>query len=115
MTASSRARPFDIWLAYLRFADRPQTGKVRPVLVVAVKEDLIAVAKATSRPPASNSGDVGIAGWRQAGLNVPSTVRCSQVFELAPGDLLRGDPIGRLPAAEIDQVALQLVALGYFE
>ena len=114
MTTSDQPRPSDIWLAYLHFADRPQTGKVRPVLVVAVKDDVIAVAKLTSRPPEPGLGDVGIVGWQQAGLNVPSTVRCSQVFELDRADLLRGAPIGSLPAAEMDQVSQQMAYLGLF-
>jgi hypothetical protein len=85
------------------------------VLVVAVREDVIIVAKVTSRPPAADSGDVSITAWQQAGLNVPSTVRCSQVFELGPGDLLRGAPIGRLRADDRDLVVRQMVALGLFD
>jgi hypothetical protein len=80
MTASDQARPFDVWLVYLRFADRPQAGKVRPVVVVGARQGVIAVAKVTSKPHLPGTGDVPIAAWRHAGLNVPSTVRCSQVF-----------------------------------
>jgi len=50
MTGSDPVQVFDIWLVYLHFTDHPQTGKVRPVLVVGVDEDTIAAAKITSKP-----------------------------------------------------------------
>ena len=41
----------DIWLAYVEFADYPGIGKVRPVVVVDVREDacVVLAAKATSK------------------------------------------------------------------
>ena len=41
----------DIWLAYVEFADYPEVGKVRPVIVVDVREDacVVLAAKVTSK------------------------------------------------------------------
>lgn len=115
MTASKQARPFDIWLVYLHFTDHPQTGKVRPVLVVGVKEALIKVAKITSKPPQLDTSDVAITQWQQAGLNVPSTVRLSLDFEINPSELLRDGPIGHLQPFDVSQITQMMVSLGRFQ
>jgi len=115
MTNSDQVQPFDIWLVYLHFIDNPQTGKVRPVLVVGIRKDVIAVAKITSKPPQPNTGDVPITQWQQAGLNVPSTVRCSQIFEIGSKELLRDAPLGVLQPLDITRVMQEMITLGYFQ
>ena len=115
MMSSSQAHPFDVWLVYLHFMDHPETGKVRPVLVVATKKDVIAVAKITSKPPAPHAGDISITRWQEAGLNVPSTVRCSQLFEISPEELLRDKPLGILQPFDIEQIIQAMVELGFFQ
>ena len=116
MTASKQAELFDVWLVYLHFIDYPETGKVRPVLVVGKSDvDTFAVAKITSKPPQPGTGDIAIAQWQQAGLNVPSTVRCSQVFEIGIDELLRDKPIGALQPYDVDQVLKKMVRLGYYQ
>ncbi|MCL2679983.1 MAG: type II toxin-antitoxin system PemK/MazF family toxin [Coriobacteriia bacterium] len=114
MTSSSHVQAFDIWLVYLHFSDRPKTGKVRPVLVVNSTENRIAVAKITSKPPVPHTGDVPIVQWQQAGLNVPSTVRCSQIFEINAAELLRDAPIGTLQTDDAVQIIQAMTMLGYF-
>jgi len=113
MTNSNQPQLFDIWLVYLRFIDHPNTGKVRPVLVVGISDDVIAVVKITSRPPEPDTGDVPIVQWQQAGLNTPSTVRCSQVFEISFDELLRDMPVGFLQPLDMDGVTQSLTKLGY--
>jgi len=115
MTTSSQVQLFDIWLVYLHFIDRPQVGKVRPVLVVGIREDIVAVAKITSKISIPDSTDIPITQWQQAGLNVPSTVKCSQVFEVALDELLRDRPIGVLQSFDAAQVSEALTALNYFQ
>ena len=41
----------DIWLAYVEFSDHPGVGKVRPVVVVDVRQDacVVLAAKVTSK------------------------------------------------------------------
>jgi mRNA-degrading endonuclease toxin of MazEF toxin-antitoxin module len=116
MTASEAAQRFDIWLVYLYFTDHPDTGKVRPVLVVDSAEGHIAVAKITSSSPREGFiGEYAISQWQESGLNVPSTVRCSQVFEIAGAELLREAPIGRLQPNDIDGVTNALIAAGFYK
>jgi hypothetical protein len=115
MTSSRAATRFDIWLVYLYFLDHPNTGKVRPVLIVDASDKRIAVAKITSQPPRVDSvGEYAISQWQEAGLNVPSTVRCSQVFEIENTELLRSAPIGRLASGDIEWVTSALVAAGFY-
>jgi hypothetical protein len=115
MPTSEQVRPFDIWLVYLHFIDHPHTGKVRPVLVVGTGNSSLAVAKITSKPPLPGVGDIPIALWQKAGLKAPSTVRCSQVFEIAHDELLRDAPLGRLQPYDIARTAQALTVLGYFQ
>jgi mRNA-degrading endonuclease toxin of MazEF toxin-antitoxin module len=116
MTTSKQALRFDIWLVYLHFTDNPKIGKVRPVLVVDVSEESIFVAKITSQAPRIGFiGEYVIKQWREAGLNVVSTIRCSQIFEIAESELLRDAPIGQLQQADIDDVSEVLKAMGYYK
>jgi len=115
MTSSDQVHLFDIWLVYLYFTDRPKVGKVRPVLVIGTKDGIVAVAKITSKTPVPNTGDIPIIQWREAGLNVPSTVRCSQVFEIGLDELLRDNPVGVLQPLDIAQVTKALTALSFFQ
>ena len=34
MSTLSRARPGEVWLAYVRFANHPDVGKVHPVVII---------------------------------------------------------------------------------
>jgi mRNA-degrading endonuclease toxin of MazEF toxin-antitoxin module len=116
MTASKNAERFDIWLVYLHFIDHPNTGKVRPVLVVDVNGKLIAVAKITSQAPQDGIlGEYQLQEWKEAGLNAPSVVRCSQVFEIDETELLRDEPVGCLRQVDIEGVTNALKAVGYFK
>ena len=115
MTTSKEISVFDIWLVYLHFVDHPKTGKVRPVLIVGQNSDTLAVAKITSRMPEPGTSDVAITQWQQAGLNVPSTVKCSQVFEIDIEELLRDAPIGTLQPFDVMQVIKEMTSLGYLE
>lgn len=115
MRNSELINRFDIWLVYLHFANNPKVGKVRPVLVVDVTGSRIAAAKITSQPPRDDSvGEFTIKKWSETGLNVPSTVRCSQVFELDFEALLRDHPIGRLHSDDIPGVTAALKDAGFY-
>ena len=47
-SASAKPAPWEVWLAYLRFADHPEAGKVRPVVIIDGKAAAIVVAKVTT-------------------------------------------------------------------
>ena len=110
-TSPEGARPGEIWLAYLHFSDRPDIGKVRPVLIVGVQEDapLAVVLKVTSKNPEDGRRSVPLAGWESCGLRKPSYVRVDQIFELTPESLLGKAPLGTLEPADFSAV---LHALG---
>lgn len=115
MTASKNAERFDIWLVYLHFTDHPTVGKVRPVLIVNCQDNRIAAAKITSQPPRDGFvGEYALNRWSEAGLNVPSTVRCSQVFELDASELIRERPIGRLQQVDVLGVTEALRSAGFY-
>ncbi len=96
--------PGDVWLTYLRFADHPETGKVRPVVVVDVEGDDILALKVTSKSPRPESGDLRVADIGRAGLRLPSSIWLSPSFVLKRQELLRDLPIGRLSPEDMKAV-----------
>lgn len=98
----------EIWLAYVEFSDHPGVGKVRPVVVVDVQDDMCVViaAKVTSKDlRADGSGlCIPIIDWEICGLRKPSYIRLDQKLELAFEKLLRDEPIGVLPSYYINIV-----------
>ena len=114
MTSRS-PRVGEVWLAYVEFSDHPGVGKVRPVVVVGVSESacVAVAAKVTSRDlSADGSGRcLPIMGWESCGLRRPSYVRLDQRFELPFSDLLRGEPLGELPAAYVRLISDSLSGL----
>lgn len=109
MQASSASRapaPWEIWLAYVRFADHPEVGKVRPVVIIDERAAAIVVAKVTTAEPHERFSYCELADWEREGLLKPSRVQIIPLFEIAQGDLLNGEPIGIL--TERDRRALSL-------
>lgn len=88
----------DIWLAYVEFADRPG-GKVRPALVVSLhdEKDRIIAAKITASANWAESEYIAIPHWEEYGLRKPSYVQLSPLFAIKKSQLLREEPLGRLP------------------
>lgn len=99
----------DIWLAYVEFSDHPGVGKVRPVVIVNVYEDVCValVAKVTSKDLRSDGSGkcIPIIDWSECGLRKPSYIRLDQKFEIAFEKLLRDKPIGRLSEAYMEIVS----------
>ncbi len=56
--SSARApQPWEVWLAYVRFADHPDVGKVRPVVILDNEIAAAVVAKVT-QPSLSRSSPI---------------------------------------------------------
>lgn len=104
MSTSSRARPGEVWLAYVRFADHPDVGKVRPIVIIDERAAAIIVAKVTSAPPSAQFLYCELVDWREEGLVRPSRVQIAPLFQLSNKDLLRDAPIGLLSVR--DRIAL---------
>ena len=83
-SASAKPAPWEVWLAYLRFADHPETGKVRPVVIVDDMAAAIVVAKVTTADPQERYKYCELADWEREGLLKPSRVQASPLFRLAP-------------------------------
>ena len=97
-------RPGDIVLIRIEFHQRPG-GKLRPAVVLldSADEDFVA-APITSRARVTDF-DVPIREWREAGLNIPSTIRADKLTVLAKGEIVRR--LGELGLS--DQTALREV------
>ena len=111
MTTSPRSFHIgEIWLSYLHFSDRPDLGKIRPVLIVDVQMDnALAVAlKVTSKNPADGRKSTPIPEWKSCGLRKPSYVRTDQIFEIPTASLLGKEPLGALSQARLATI-LQLL------
>ena len=108
-SASARPQPWEVWLAYLRFADHPETGKVRPVVIIDGTAAAIVVAKVTTAEPQERFSYCELADWNLEGLLKPSRVQVAPLFQLAPSDLLDGEPLGVL--TERDRWALSLALM----
>ena len=83
--------PWQVWLAYVRFADHPDIGKVRPVVIIDSDTVAVIAAKVTSASPQQHYQD-----WKEEGLLKPSRIQLAPLFSLRPGDLLNGEPLGCL-------------------
>ena len=95
-SASAKPAPWEVWLAYLRFADHPETGKVRPVVIVDDKAAAIVAAKITTADPQERYTHCELADREREGLLKPSRVQVSPLFQLAQSDLINGEPLGML-------------------
>lgn len=97
MSASSaKAKPWEIWLAYVRFSDHPEIGKVRPIVIIDRETYAFIVAKITSAKPRANYQYHELQDWKEEGLLVPSRIQVAPLIALNPKDLLRKKPLGKL-------------------
>lgn len=108
-SASPKPAPWEVWLAYLRFADHPDVGKVRPVVIIDGAAAAIVVAKVTTADPQERYAYCELADWDREGLLKPSRVQVAPLFQLAQSDLLNGEPLGML--TERDRRALSLALM----
>lgn len=112
-TSPSTPAAGEVWLAYLRFSDRPDIGKVRPVLVLQSEGDARAVRaiclKVTSRTADDGRCDVAVKKWEKCGLRKPSFVRIDQIFELDCESFLNDRKLGDMDEDEFESI---LRALG---
>lgn len=103
-SASKSPAPWEVWLAYVRFADHPDVGKVRPVVIIDERAAAIVVAKVTTAEPQERFSYCELADWEREGLLRPSRVQVVPLFQVSESDLLNGEPIGVL--TERDRRAL---------
>ncbi len=95
-SSSASLCPWQVWLAYVRFADHPEVGKVRPVVVIGEETVAVVAAKITSAQPRSQYQYYELVDWESEGLLKPSRIQLAPLLSLNPEDLLNDEPLGYL-------------------
>lgn len=94
-TSSNKPKSWEIWLAYVRFSDHPEIGKVRPIVIIDHNSAAIIAAKITTKLQ-NHFEYVELADWEDEGLKLPSRVQIAPLFEVPISDLLNDAPLGVL-------------------
>lgn len=80
-----RFKAWEIWLAYVKYEDRPEIKK-RPVLIVPLEAGAFLMAKMTTAEP-RDSYEHKIKEWKAAGLITETTIRTSKFLKLEDNDM----------------------------
>lgn len=105
MTSLIDPQAWDVWLAYVRFADHPETGKVRPVVILENNIVAVIAAKVTTAGDDGSFSFCELKDWAVEGLRKPSRVQVAPLLEIQMQEILREAPLGRL--TDVDKIALQ--------
>lgn len=105
--SSAEIAPWQIWLAYVRFADHPEVGKVRPIVVIDSDTIAVIAAKVTSAAPLDHYQYYELMDWKEEGLLKPSRIQLAPLLTLRYEDLLNGEPLGYL--SKRDEAALSIL------
>jgi mRNA interferase MazF len=81
-------RPGEVVLIRIDYHQTPG-GKIRPAAVLLDSGDDDFVAAPITSHPRRSDFDVAIGHWREAGLNVASTIRIHKLTVLAKDDIVR--------------------------
>ena len=84
----SKARPWEIWWAYVAF-EEGDGGKERPVLVLEDGTVYVIAFMITSHEQRNVYGEYDVTKWQSAGLTKPSTIRVTRKLKLEENDLIR--------------------------
>jgi len=91
-------KPWEAWLAAVRFEDSQEVKK-RPVVVTSAGNIYVIALKVTSHIPRNEWGEYALQQWQAAGLSKPSTVRIGKRLRLQQSDLVH--KIGTLHPQDI--------------
>lgn len=102
MDGTNSPKAWELWYALVKYEDEDYYQD-RPVLVVDTSDGVyILVLKVTSTEQRNEWGEYDITKWKSAGLDNPSTVRCSHSINLMPKDFRR--KIGDLQLEDITRI-----------
>ena len=94
---------WEIWLAYVKFFDRPDEEKIRPVLIINEEVCFVLAYNITSHKPRNNFfGEYDIIRWKESGLEKPSTVRLSSISKIKKEKFIR--KIGKLNKLDMEKI-----------
>lgn len=103
-------RPGEVVLVRIDF-HQTAGGKVRPAVVLLDSGDDDFVAAPVTSHPGRSDFDVAIRNWREAGLNVASTIRVHKLTVLAKDEIVRR--LGELASDDRDMLA-QVLRRAFF-
>lgn len=106
--------PYDVWRIPFRYVDDPLSVKERPAVVASVDGEraLVLVLKVTGHGPRPEyPGEVRLVDWKEAGLDKPSTVRCSKQLIMSFSDFSGFTKYGRLSIRDAWSVSEALAGL----
>lgn len=101
---------WDVWLAAVKFEDKPDVIKERPVIIYDKHKAFLLSFKVTGQMPRKNfAGEYVLQEWKEAGLDTVSVVRTEQQLKLVPQDFRK--KLGHLRTRDI--MALKVIMLGW--
>lgn len=112
---TSSPKPFEIWRLAFVYEDQPDVTKERPAIVGVVDRgnDRALVVKVTGHGPRPEfPGEVRIEDWEQAGLEKPSTARCSKTMTVPLEAFENARKYGALSSRDAAVIEGHLRALG---
>lgn len=105
---------FDVWYVRFRFEDNPTQFVERPALVIQecdgnVYALMLRITKNVSRRAPY---DVVLDDWREAGLRMPSAVRCDKIMKVGASDVVWSKPrFGALSEHDAERVIEMLAVM----
>ena len=93
---SNNFEKFGIYLAKVHFDDKPNVYKIRPVVVMDEEKSIVLVLKVTSKINQTRFLSYYLENWADYGLNVPSSVIVSLVYEVKMSDIYHDKFLGKL-------------------
>lgn len=101
---------WDVCLAAVKFEDKPEMVKNRPVVIYDKQEAFLLSFKVTGQPLRECcKGEYILQEWEAAGLDTVSVVRTSKRLKLEPKDFTK--KLGRLRTKDI--MALKVIMMGW--
>ncbi|WP_304089022.1 type II toxin-antitoxin system PemK/MazF family toxin [Phascolarctobacterium succinatutens] len=100
---------WEVWLADVRFEDKPEISKRRPVIVFDKQQVYIVSMKVTGQPPKNSKTDYVLQRWQEAGLDTVSIVQITKQLKLVRSDFIC--KIGKLQIKDIMEIKVRLMNL----
>ncbi len=98
-----KINPQEVWSAWVKYEDKPNEGKYRPVIAMAVNNDVTEVLSVpiTSTEP-RDEFDIEIFDWEEIPLDNLSTARISKALEIPIYDFRKR--LGKLADDDWDNI-----------
>ena len=103
---------WEVWNVQFAYEDKPEEAKIRPVLVIDARKNIVIALKITSHNPRKEyGGEDQIEKWKEAGLDKPSVVRCSKRAVFEESDFI--SKRGKLQSGDI--ISIQALLNYYYQ